>query len=234
MDEVILLLARADSRPKFAFMVRLISFEGGDGSGKTTQLKLLDNYLASRGKLCLSTREPGGTTLGEMIRKILLEAGKVEIAYPTELFLYLADRAQHVHEVIRPALASGRLVLCDRFTDSTLAYQGYGRGVDLDMLRRLNQVASHGITPDVTFLLDCPVEVGLSRTAQRNMNLKSGGSREDRFEQERADFHERVRRGFLELARAEPKRIYVFDASRAIQLLHEQIKKIVDEKLRDG
>jgi len=214
MDEVILLLARADSRPKFAFMVRLISFEGGDGSGKTTQLKLLDNYLASRGKLCLSTREPGGTTLGEMIRKILLEAGKVEIAYPTELFLYLADRAQHVHEVIRPALASGRLVLCDRFTDSTLAYQGYGRGVDLDMLRRLNQVASHGITPDVTFLLDCPVEVGLSRTAQRNMNLKSGGSREDRFEQERADFHERVRRGFLELARAEPQRIYVLDASR--------------------
>ena len=234
MDEVILLLARADSRPKFAFMVRLISFEGGDGSGKTTQLKLLDNYLASRGKLCLSTREPGGTTLGEMIRKILLEAGKVEIAYPTELFLYLADRAQHVHEVIRPALASGRLVLCDRFTDSTLAYQGYGRGVDLDMLRRLNQVASHGITPDVTFLLDCPVEVGLSRTAQRNMNLKSGGSREDRFEQERADFHERVRRGFLELARAEPQRIYVLDASRPTEEVHHEIKKIVDEKLRDG
>ncbi|OGQ66600.1 MAG: dTMP kinase [Deltaproteobacteria bacterium RIFCSPLOWO2_12_55_13] len=215
-------------------MVCLISFEGGDGSGKTTQLKLLDNYLASRGKLCLSTREPGGTTLGEMIRKILLEAGKVEIAYPTELFLYLADRAQHVHEVIRPALASGRLVLCDRFTDSTLAYQGYGRGVDLDMLRRLNQVASHGITPDVTFLLDCPVEVGLSRTAQRNMNLKSGGSREDRFEQERADFHERVRRGFLELARAEPQRIYVLDASRPTEEVHHEIKKIVDEKLRDG
>ena len=172
--------------------------------------------------------------MGEMIRKILLEAGKVEIAYPTELFLYLADRAQHVHEVIRPALASGRLVLCDRFTDSTLAYQGYGRGVDLDMLRRLNQVASHGITPDVTFLLDCPVEVGLSRTAQRNMNLKSGGSWEDRFEQERADFHERVRRGFLELARAEPQRIYVLDASRPTEEVHHEIKKIVDEKLRDG
>lgn len=234
MDEVILLLARADSQPKFAFMVCLISFEGGDGSGKTTQLKLLDNYLASRGKLCLSTREPGGTTLGEMIRKILLEAGKVEIASPTELFLYLADRAQHVHEVIRPALASGRLVLCDRFTDSTLAYQGYGRGVDLDMLRRLNQVASHGITPDVTFLLDCPVEVGLSRTAQRNMNLKSGGSREDRFEQERADFHERVRRGFLELARVEPKRIYVLDASRPTEEVHHEIKKIVDQKLANG
>ena len=236
------MLARADSRPKFAFMVRLISFEGGDGSGKTTQLKLLDNYLASRGKLCLSTREPGGTTLGEMIRKILLEAGKVEIAYPTELFLYLADRAQHVHEVIRPALASGRLVLCDRFTDSTLAYQGYGRGVDLDMLRRLNQVASHGITPDVTFLLDCPVEVGLSRARGRSSiiysqssKMEDGGSRiEDRFEREKADFHERVRRGFLELARAEPQRIYVLDASRLTEEVHHEIKKIVDEKLRDG
>ena len=225
------MLARADSRPKSASMVFLISFEGGDGSGKTTQLKLLDKYLAGRGKSCLSTREPGGTTLGEMIRKILLEAGKVEIASPTELFLYLADRAQHVHEVIRPALASGRLVLCDRFTDSTLAYQGYGRGVDLDMLRRLNQVASHGITPDVTFLLDCPVEVGLSRTAQRNMNLKSGGSREDRFEQERADFHERVRKGFLELAQAEPGRVYVLDASRSTEEVHHEIKRIVDGKL---
>ena len=214
-------------------MIQLISFEGGDGSGKTTQLKLLDKYLASRGKSCLSTREPGGTTLGEMIRKMLLEAGKVEIASPTELFLYLADRAQHVHEVIRPALASGRLVLCDRFTDSTLAYQGYGRGVDLDMLRRLNQVASHGITPDVTFLLDCPVEVGLSRAKARKPPslLASQPPSQDRFEREKADCHERWRRGFLELARAEPKRIYVLDASRAIQEVHEDIRRIVDKKL---
>src|SRR3990172_9421774 len=242
MDEVILLLARADSRPKFAFMVRLISFEGGDGSGKTTQLKLLDNYLASSGKLCLSTREPGGTTLGEMIRKILLEAGKVEIAYPTELFLYLADRAQHVHEVIRPALASGTLVLCDRFTDSTLAYQGYGRGVDLGMLRRLNEVASGGITPDITFLLDCPVELGLSRAEERSSIIHSQSSAtedrasraEDRFEREEVEFHERVRKGFLELARTEPGRIHVLDASRAVRDLHEEIRKIVDEKLANG
>ncbi|TAJ83091.1 dTMP kinase [bacterium] len=212
-------------------MFRLISFEGGDGSGKTTQLRLLEKYLVSRGMVCLCTREPGGTTLGEMIRQVLLEGGREEIASPTELFLYLADRAQHVHEVIRPALASGRLVLCDRFTDSTLAYQGYGRGVDLDMLRRLNQVASHGITPDLTFLLDCPVEVGLSRTAQRLVSQESGKGREDRFEREKAEFHERVRTGFLKLAQAEPERIYLLDASRPIQEIHEEIRRIVDAKL---
>jgi len=212
-------------------MVRLISFEGGDGSGKTTQLRLLEKYLVSRGMVCLCTREPGGTTLGEMIRQVLLEGGREEIASPTELFLYLADRAQHVHEVIRPALASDRLVLCDRFTDSTLAYQGYGRGVDLDMLRRLNQVASRGITPDLTFLLDCPVEVGLPRTAQRLVSQESGKGREDRFEREKTAFHEKVRTGFLNLARAEPERIYLVDASRPIQEIHEEIRRIVDAKL---
>jgi len=212
-------------------MVRLISFEGGDGSGKTTQIRLLEKYLAGHGQLCLCTREPGGTNLGEMIRQALLEAGKEEISPATELFLYLADRAQHVHEVIRPALASGRLVLCDRFTDSTLAYQGYGRGVGLDLLRRLNQVASFGITPDLTFLLDCPVEVGLSRTAQRVVDLKSGEKREDRFEREKTEFHEKVRTGFLKLARSEPKRIYVLNASRSIQDVHDEIKRIVDRAL---
>lgn len=215
-------------------MIRLISFEGGDGSGKTTQLKLLEKYLSAHGQTCLCTREPGGTALGEMIRQLLLEAGKEEISFPTELFLYLADRAQHVQKVIRPALASGTIVLCDRFTDSTLAYQGYGRGVELDMLRRLNEVASPGITPDLTFLLDCPVEVGLPRTAQRIVNQTSGKRREDRFEREKVEFHERVRAGFLELARAEPKRIVILDASRALQEVHKEIRKIVDEKLRDG
>jgi len=215
-------------------MIRLISFEGGDGSGKTTQLKLLEKYLSAHGQTCLGTREPGGTALGEMIRQVLLEAGKEEISFPTELFLYLADRAQHVQKVIRPALASGTIVLCDRFTDSTLAYQGYGRGVELDMLRRLNEVASPGITPDLTFLLDCPVEVGLPRTAQRIVNQTSGKRREDRFEREKVEFHERVRAGFLELARAEPKRIVILDASRALQEVHKEIRKIVDEKLANG
>ena len=223
-------------------MIRLISFEGGDGSGKSTQLRLLEQYLAGRGRGCLGTREPGGTNLGKMIRRVLLQAGTEEISSPTELFLYLADRAQHVHEVIRPALASGTLVLCDRFTDSTLAYQGYGRGVDLGMLRRLNEVASGGITPDITFLLDCPVELGLSRAEERSSIIHSQSSAtedrasraEDRFEREEVEFHERVRKGFLELARTEPDRIHVLDASRAVRDLHEEIRKIVDEKLANG
>lgn len=195
---------------------------------------MLEKHLSAHGKNCLCTREPGGTALGEMIRQLLLEAGKEEISSPTELFLYLADRAQHVQEVIRPALASGIIVLCDRFTDSTLAYQGYGRGVDLDMLRRLNQVASPGITPDLTFLLDCPVEVGLPRTAQRIVNQTSDKRREDRFEREKVEFHKRVRAGFLELARAEPKRIVILDASRPIQEIHEELKNIVDQRLEGG
>ena len=148
-------------------MIRFITFEGGDGSGKTTQLKALESYLAARGKSCLSTREPGGTSLGEHIRQVLLEVGQQPITSATELFLYLADRAQHIHEVIIPALDQGKIVLCDRHTDSTLAYQGYGRGIDLGLLRSLNDIASQGIKPDLTLLFDCPVEIGLSRTAQR-------------------------------------------------------------------
>lgn len=213
-------------------MIGLISFEGGDGSGKSTQLRLLASYLATQGKVCLCTREPGGTTLGRMIRQVLLEVGGEEISSATELFLYLADRAQHVQEVIQPALKGERLVLCDRFTDSTLAYQGYGRGVDLDMLRRLNQIASYGIAPDVTFLLDCPVEVGLSRASHRVVGRRSGKRREDRFEREKVEFHEKVRRGFLKLARAEPERFYLLDASRSIQEVHEEIRRIVDRRLK--
>lgn len=212
-------------------MIRLITFEGGDGTGKTTQLKLLESHFAARGKACLSTREPGGTSLGKLLRQVLLEVGKQNISSPTELFLYLADRAHHVREVILPALESGRLVLCDRYTDSTLAYQGYGRGIDLALLRRLNDMASRGLQPDLTFLLDCPVDVGLSRTARRQLKEKAANNREDRFERERAEFHEKVRRGFLEMARAEPERIYLLDATRSVQHVHEEIRKIVDQKL---
>lgn len=220
-------------------MIRLISFEGGDGSGKTTQMELLETYLVEKGIACVSTREPGGTALGKLIRQALLEAGKEDLSPPAELFLYLADRAQHVREVIQPALVTGRTVLCDRFTDSTVAYQGYGRGVDLALLRRLNQIVSQGITAGLTFLLDCPITIGLSRAKKRTSRLTPGGQaseviREDRFEREKADFHERVRQGFLELARAEPERLVVLDASRPILEVHEEIKKIVDEKLKGG
>jgi dTMP kinase len=211
-------------------MIRFITFEGGDGSGKTTQVKALESHLTASGKSCLSTREPGGTSLGELIRQVLLEVGKQPITSPTELFLYLADRAQHIHEVIIPALEQGKIVLCDRHTDSTLAYQGYGRGLDLGLLRSLNDIASQGIKPDLTLLFDCPVEIGLSRTAQRQSQTASARN-EDRFEQEKIEFHERVRAGFLELARAEPRRFRIIDAARPAEEVGQEIKNIIDGEL---
>src|SRR5262245_36382932 len=211
-------------------MVRFITFEGGDGSGKTTQLKALENYLSARGRRCLSTREPGGTSLGQLIRQVLLEVGTQSITSPTELFLYLADRAQHMHEVVIPALEQGKIVLCDRHTDSTLAYQGYGRGIDLALLRSLNDIASRGIKPDLTFLFDCPVQIGLSRTVQRQPQTASGRT-EDRFEREKIEFHERVRAGFLNLARAEPTRFRIVDAARSAEEVGKEIKNIIAGEL---
>lgn len=224
-------------------MIGFITFEGGDGSGKTTQLKALEGYLTTRGNPCISTREPGGTSLGRLIRRVLLEVGQQPITSPTELFLYLADRAQHIHEVVIPAIEQGKLVLCDRHTDSTLAYQGYGRGIDLGLLSKLNEIASQGIKPDLTFLFDCPVEIGLSRTTQRRDALVAGRSAlrqpqaapsrsaEDRFEMEKVEFHERVRAGFLELARAEPNRFRVIDATRSADEVAQEIKSIIDREL---
>lgn len=207
-------------------MVRFITFEGGDGTGKSTQIDLLQSHLRGRGQRCISTREPGGTSLGQLLRRVLLEVGPQAISSPTELFLYLADRAQHVHEVIAPAIANGQIVLCDRHTDSTLAYQGFGRGMDRGLLIKLNEVANGGLKPDLTLLFDCPVELALSRIAGR----KSGGhgGDRDRFEAERLEFHERVRQGFLELARAEPERFHVVDASRPQSEVFETIRNIVD------
>jgi dTMP kinase len=210
-------------------MIRFITFEGGDGSGKTTQLKALERHLTVRGKSCITTREPGGTPLGKLIRRVVLEAGEQTLVSPTELFLYLADRAQHIQEIVRPAIEQGKIVLCDRHTDSTLAYQGYGRGIDRGLLRQLNSIASQGITPDLTLLFDCPVEIGLSRTAQRP--FQSSGKREDRFEREKIEFHERVRAGFLELARSEPERFCLIDASRPAEEVFQEVTKIVDRKV---
>ncbi|MGZ8425803.1 MAG: dTMP kinase [Candidatus Binatia bacterium] len=212
-------------------MVRFVTFEGGDGSGKTTQIRALESYLSSLGRVCLVTREPGGTDLGVMLRRVLLEAGGAPIAPSSELFLYLADRAQHVSEVIRPAVAAGEIVLCDRFTDSTLAYQGYGRALDLGLLRKFNSVADDGTRPDLTFLLDCPIEVGLGRTASRQAQSQVDVPKEDRFEREQMEFHERVRAGFLDLARQEPSRIRVIDAAQPAAQVSLAIRKIIDEAL---
>jgi dTMP kinase len=212
-------------------MVRFVTFEGGDGTGKTTQIHALESYLIARGQPCLMTREPGGTSLGSMIRRVLLEVGDQPIAPSTELFLYLADRAQHVFEIIRPAIEAGKVVLCDRFTDSTLAYQGYGRGLDLQLLRQFNGVANSGVCPDLTFLLDCPVQVGLARTANRQARSHADEPREDRFEREKLEFHEKVRAGFLEMARLEPARFRIIDATRSVAEVSLEIKGIIDQAL---
>jgi dTMP kinase len=215
----------------FPSMIRFITFEGVDGSGKTTQLKALERHLVGRGRSCISTREPGGTSLGRLIRQALLEDGKQPVASPAELFLYLADRAQHVQEIILPALEQGKVVLCDRHTDSTLAYQGYGRGIELGLLRSLNDIASRGVRPDLTLLFDCPVEIGLSRTVSRQSQAATKQSREDRFEREKIEFHEKVRQGFLELARAEPQRFRLIDAARSAAEVGREMKEIIDREL---
>lgn len=212
-------------------MIRFITFEGLDGTGKTTQLKALESYLRDQGRLCVITREPGGTPLGSLMRRVLLEVAQQPIAAPTELFLYLADRAQHVDDVILPALAAGKIVICDRYTDSTLAYQGYGRGIDLKFLRQLNAFANRGVQPDLTFLLDCPVELALSRTAQRHVKMGSGENREDRFEREQLEFHQRVRAGFLDMARAEPGRFRVINAARSVEEITQEILTLTDREL---
>jgi dTMP kinase len=166
-----------------------------------------------------------------MIREALLEAGKEPIAPAAELFLYLADRAQHVQQIVRPALESGKIVLCDRYTDSTLAYQGYGRGISPEFLRQLNALANQGVQPDLTLLLDCPVEVGLARTANRRLEAGAGRDREDRFEREKLEFHEKVRAGFLALARSEPERFRVIDAAKAVPEVTREIRTIIDREL---
>lgn len=210
-------------------MSQFVTFEGGDGTGKTTQIHALENYLSAQGRTCIVTREPGGTSLGKLIRQVLLQIGEHEIAPSTELFLYLADRAQHVNEVIAPALKAKKIVLCDRFTDSTLAYQGYGRGIDLAQLKQFNNIADGGVRPNLTFLLDCPIELGLARTGERQ--VQAGQPPEDRFEREKREFHEKVRAGFLALAAAEPQRFHVIDASRSAEEVTLEIRKIVDREL---
>jgi dTMP kinase len=219
-------------------MLRLISFEGGDGAGKSTQLAYLERYLASLKRSYVSTREPGGTALGRVMREALLGMSGETIVRNAEIFLYLADRAQHVEKIIRPALENQKLVLCDRFTDSTLAYQGYGRGFDLALLRSLNQIACGGIKPDLTLLLDLPPAVGLSRTRERERSSPrkrgAGKSPADRFESEGLEFHERVRCGFLRLAQAEPGRIVILDGSQSPSMIHEKIKEVVYQRLAAG
>ena len=190
-----------------------VTFEGGEGSGKTTHLRLLANRLHAFPEEVTETRDPGGTTIGKEIRTLLLSRDTALMSEAAELFLYEASRAQLVRELIAPALARGAVVLSDRFTDSTLAYQGFGRGLDLDLIRRLNQFATDGLTPDLTILLDLDPGIGLERCVRSS---HSDAASRDRIEAEPLAFHQRVRGGYLALARQEPERIRLIDARLTI------------------
>ena len=193
-----------------------ITFEGGDGCGKTTQIKLLDEYLRAKGYNTLLTREPGAKGLGEKIREILLNY-EGEVSPRCESFLFLADRAQNVDCIIKPALAEGTIVICDRHTDSSVAYQGYGRGLDIDRIKKLNALATDGLVPDLTIVLDVDVETSQARV----------GSEKDRMESAGVEFFERVRNGYLEIAKQEPERVKVVDSKQSIEDIHKQILELI-------
>lgn len=200
-----------------------VTFEGGEGSGKSTQLKLAAQWLADRGIPCVTTAEPGGTPLGIKIREILLNRGAWTIGAEAELLLFAAARAQHVRETILPARERGDWVLCDRFADATFAYQGCGRGLDPGVVGQVNALSALGLVPDLTLLLDLPVETGLARARGRAAALKADQA-EDRFEQEALAFHERIRDGYLSLAANEPDRFRIVDATADIETVAGRVR----------
>ena len=204
-----------------------ITLEGPEGAGKTTQLRALAEFLRGCGYDVVTTREPGGTAIGDQIRGVLHDTANVAMSPTAEMLLYSASRAQLVAEVIRPALAAGRVVLCDRYADSTLAYQGYGRGLDGDMLATLTAIATGGLRPDLTLLLDLDVAHGLARR-------RDEGEEMNRLDLEALDFHRRVREGYLALAAAEPDRWVCIDADRSVDVVQVEVRRVVLERLRMG
>jgi dTMP kinase len=206
-------------------MERFITFEGIEGCGKSTQVKLAGSYLSEHRIPFITTEEPGGTPIGRRVREMLLNKAPYDSAKmhaETELLLFFAARAQHVREVIQPSLKEGRVVLCDRFSDATVAYQGFGRGLDIDLIRLINDFSSDGLKPDFTLLFDLPVEMGLKRAMER-ISSNKGIPAEDRFEREALEFHSRVREGYLSLARNEPDRFRIVDASKDIESVHHEV-----------
>ena len=195
-----------------------ITFEGIDGCGKSTQLNLLANYLIKKGYEVIITREPGGKGLGEKIREILLNYDG-EVSSNCEAFLFLADRAQHIDTIVKPAVEAGKIVLCDRHTDSTIAYQGYGRGVDIQRLKMLNNLATSGFVPDLTLVFDVDVETSMLRV----------GKTQDRMESAGVEFFERVREGYLEIGKTEPERVKVISSKDSIENIFEQVKFIAEK-----
>ena len=197
-----------------------ITFEGADGCGKTTQLKLLAEYLKNIGREVVITREPGGKGLGEKVREILLNY-EGEVSDRCESFLFLADRAQNIDIIVNPAVEEGKIVLCDRHIDSTVAYQGFGRGLDIERIKMLNDIATNGRKPDLTIVFDIDVE-----TSQKRV-----GSDKDRMESAGIEFHNRVRNGYLQIANDEPERIKVVNSAQSIENVFEDVKKIIHNYL---
>ena len=200
-----------------------ITFEGLDGSGKTTQLRLLVEYLQEQGREVVVTREPGGTSIGDQVRHILHDVANTEMSSEAEILLYSASRAQLVNELVRPALAAGKVVICDRYFDSTYAYQGYGRGLDLDMLRMVTQLATGGLKADVTLFFDLDIERGLARRV-------AGGEEMNRMDQQKAEFYNRVYQGYQALIAAEPERWQVVDADRPVAEIQVDVREILEER----
>lgn len=203
-----------------------ITFEGIDGCGKSTQRDLLARRLKQRGLEVVVTREPGGTDIGEGIRRLLVSEASVHIASTTELLLYVAARAQHVAELIRPSLEAGRIVISDRYTDSTVAFQGYGRGLDLRMVEELNRFATGGLAPDLTIVFDLDPAM-----ARRRLGSRPVGGLLGAFDEQHADFHERMRAGYLMIARSDPSRVRVVDASGSAEETHTSVMALVAAKL---
>jgi len=205
-----------------------ITFEGIDGCGKSTQRDLLAQELERHGFEVLTTREPGGTPIGEEIRKILVSDASVHIASTTELLLYVAARAQHVAELIKPALEAGRIVISDRYTDSTVAFQGHGRRLDLEMIDELNRFATSGLKPDLTIVFDLDPATARARVGSRPMGGLLGA-----FDEQHSEFHERMRQGYLKMADAEPSRVRVVNAAGSVEQTHAEVVSIVVSMLKE-
>ena len=204
-----------------------ITFEGIEGCGKSTQARRLVNRLKDASVPLVFTLEPGGTSVGQGIRRILLDSRNRSLSPLAELLLYEADRVQHVEEIIKPALEHGKWVVCDRFFDATTVYQGFARGQDMKLIRDLNEKACSGIGPDITFLIDCPVETGLERALKRNEAVPEEEG-QDRFEREEKDFHEAVRQGYLTMAKEDPERIVVVDGT----LNEDELEAVIFEHVK--
>ncbi len=205
---------------------KFITLEGAEGTGKSLHSKMLCRYLRSRGYQVLHTLEPGSTKVGKAIRNILLNPKYKGLGELSELFLYLADRNQHVNEVILPALRQGKIVVCDRYLDATVAYQGYGRKISLPLINQLNKLATKGLKPDLTVIMDVPIKLGLKRA------IKIGPYKGDRMEREKYAFHQRVKSGYRKIANKEPKRVKILSTTKPIKQVQTQLRFLVNTILR--